>query len=232
VSDVGGVSDGSDLADEVPASRASRRKQHSAGVHRRRRVVFAILGVIVLVVVRLWFGTSGVERQRNRQSEIVQINQGEGVSSVPLRCRPRSDRQTLPSVCTTCSMEPDGDAGHVLFHQNSSFSEVHATSTAVRMSAPLTCCPDSPSMRSPSGRRLAGTTVPTSTVGYERFRALDLLAAGNNNLEGLVASGTYLVLRAKVISRCCRPWWLAKSTRRRSSASTQVGRCIGQTLTK
>jgi len=138
VSDVGGVSDGSDLADEVPASRASRRKQHSAGVHRRRRVVFAILGVIVLVVVAVvvWYE---VESSGSGTGEPRSCRSTRARASVvwPLRCRQGSDRQHigLPSV-RPAQWQPDGDAGHVLFHQNSSFSEVHATLNGGSMSAP------------------------------------------------------------------------------------------------
>jgi UPF0755 protein len=162
-------------------------------------VVFAILGVIVLVVVAVvvWYEVESSGSGTGR-AEIVQINQGEGVSSVATSL---SAKGVIGSTLAfrlydLLNGSPTVTPGTYLFHQNSSFSEVHATLNGGSNVSTLDVLPgftiheiaervgDLPGHNGANFQQLATNGSVRSTFS----------PPGNNNLEGLVASGTYLVL--------------------------------------
>jgi UPF0755 protein len=204
----GGPGDPGDQADPggaVPVggpeqqSRSDRRRQTSARVRRRRRLVgWGIVGVIVVIALGsvLWYeleshgGSPG-------QAELVQISKGESANSVASTL---ADKQVIGNTVAfrlygLVHGSPSINPGSYLFHQNLSFAEVHSI---------LNGGPNVATVQVDAGLTLHEVATRVGEIpGYSAntFEQLarnspvhSTFAPGEGNLEGLLGTGIYQVL--------------------------------------
>jgi UPF0755 protein len=187
------------MSEEDAAARAERTARRRARVRRRRRIVLGIgSGVVVLVLAAvLWFELVSHALGPAGKAEVIQVRPGESFGSV------LSDLGSHHVVGSTFAFKVDDilhgtpavQPGYYELHQNQTFGEVRSILGAgpnvnevdVRpgftLSEVATQVDGLPGHASGSFTRVAASGVVQST----------LAAAGSDNLEGLLGTGTYLV---------------------------------------
>jgi UPF0755 protein len=183
-----------------PPSRSDRRRRSSDRVRRRRRRVgWGIVGVIVVIALGtvLWYELESHALGGTGRAEIVQISNGESANSVASAL---SQKQVIGSTTAfrlygLVHGSPTITAGSYLFHQNLTFAEVHTilnggpNVSTVQVDAGLTLhevatrVGEVPGHSGSAFEQLARTGTVHSTF-----------APGMDNLEGLLGTGTYVVL--------------------------------------
>ena len=186
-----------------PESRADRRRQGSDRVRRRRRTVAVVAGLLGLVVVVilgfvLWFELESHALGSAGKAEIVQISSGESVSSVATEL---SAKKVIGStvafrVYGLVHGNPSLTPGSYLLHQNLTFAEVHTILAgppnvqAVTVAAGFTLHEVATRVGQMTGydatsfQQVASSGTVQSTYS----------PSGSTNLEGLLGTGTYIVL--------------------------------------
>jgi UPF0755 protein len=208
VSDIGGTDDLAGQAEPVPASetdpvpepRAARRHQRSAAVRRRRRVVAGVFAFIVVLGLAFvtWYELQTHALGPAGKPEIVQIGDGESVSSV---ANALSGKHVIGSTVAfrlydLVHGDPTITAGAYLFHQNQTFSEVHqllaggSNVSSVTVLAGLTLHEIAERVGDLPGH--SGTAFQQLAVNGSVRSVFS--PAGGSNLEGMLGSGTYMVL--------------------------------------
>jgi UPF0755 protein len=186
--------------DPATEPRASRRHQRTASVRRRRHVVLGALGLIVVLVLAAltWYELESHALGPAGRAEIVQIKSGESVSAVAASL---SEKQVIGSTLAfhlydLVHGDPTVTAGTYQFHQNQTFSQVRTllaggpNVSSVTVNAGLTLheiaqrVGDLPGLSGSNFRQLALNGSVTSPFS----------PPGSHNLEGLLGSGTYMVL--------------------------------------
>jgi UPF0755 protein len=180
-------------------SRSDRRRQTSARVRRRRRLVgWGIVGVIVVIALGsvLWYeleshgGSPG-------QAELVQISTGESANSVASTL---ADKQVIGNTVAfrlygLVHGSPTITPGSYLFHRNLSFAEVH---TILNGGPNVATVQVDPGLTLHEVATRVGEVPGHSASAFEQLgrngAVHSTFAPGEDNLEGLLGTGTYLVL--------------------------------------
>jgi UPF0755 protein len=192
---------GADVESErETGSRAARRRQRSAPVRRRRRVVAGLFALVVVLgcVFVTWYELETHALGAAGKAEIVQIHAGESVSAVA------SSLSSEHVIGNTLAFrlydlvhgDPTITAGAYLFHQNLTFGQVHqllnggTNVSAVTVYAGFT-------LHEIAQR--VGDLPGHSASAFEQLAVNGSVRsvfepAGSSNLEGMLGSGTYLVL--------------------------------------
>ena len=160
-----GTGEGEGEREGEPGSRAGRRRRGSHRVRRRRRrAVWGILGVIVVVVLGFvfWFELQSHALGSAGKAEIVQISNGETVSSVATQL---SDHRVIGSTLAfrlynVVHSSPSLTPGSYLFRQNLTFAQVHTI---------LDGGPNIDSVRVDAGLTLREVAVALGLVSGEDF---------------------------------------------------------------
>ncbi len=190
----------SDQGEGDPGSRAGRRRRHSERVRRRRRIVAVVLGlfVVVFLAVTFWYELDSHALGPAGKTEVVQISKGEGVDSVAAQL---SDKQVISSTLAfelygLVHGSPTITPGSYAFRQNQTFAEVHAILEGGPNVYVLTVSPGLTLNEIagevddlPGHQGTSFATVADSGVVHSVFSP-----PGSNNLEGMLGTGTYLVL--------------------------------------
>jgi UPF0755 protein len=201
-----GPGDPVDSGEAVPVggpeqrSRSDRRRRSSDRVRRRRRLVgWGLVGVILVVAlgVVLWYEIESHALGSSGRAEIVQIAKGESVNAVASSL---SDKQVIGSTTAfrlygLVHGSPSITPGSYLLHQNLSFAEVHTI---------LNGGPNVATVQVDAGLTLHEVATRVGEIPGHSGTAFELLARnsavhstfapGEANLEGLLGTGTYLVL--------------------------------------
>ena len=193
------------LYDDAPAAggpgatsgRGSRRR---AARQRRRRLVLGIVAAVVVLILAVvaWYEIEAHPRGAPGKTVVLSVHEGESTSSVVSAL---VDGKVIDSslafriflfVHGTPLIEP----GDYAMRQNSSFASVHQL---------LAGGPNTYSLAIPAGFTLAEVANRIGTIPGHHPQSFykdatdgsvtsPWLPAGSTNLEGLVGSGTYLVL--------------------------------------
>jgi UPF0755 protein len=167
---------------------------------RRRRLVLSLVGLVVLVVLAFgfWYELQSHALGSAGRREIVEVQSGESVSTVAAQLS--ADHvigssfafRLFDAVHGTPTLVP----GHYLLHQNQTFAEVRAILNggpnilAVTVDPGLTLhevgerVDDLPGHASGGFEKVAASGAVHSTFS----------PAGSDNLEGMLGTGTYLLL--------------------------------------
>jgi UPF0755 protein len=183
--------------DETRTGRTNWRRRH----HRRRRRVVWAVGVVVVVLVlafALWYELESHAFGPAGRREVVQIVPGESVNSVvgKLSARGVIGSSLAFHIYDVVHGSPTLTPGYYLLHQNLSFAEVRSVLDGGPDIAAVTVLPgltlnevarrvdDLPGHHRGAFARLAGSGTVHSTFS----------PPGSDNLEGMLGTGTYLVL--------------------------------------
>jgi UPF0755 protein len=182
----------------TPAGTAVRRRRRVR--HRRRRAVALIAGAVVLIVVAFvaWYEVASHSSGSLGKKEVIEVRSGESVGSVVSRLS--SDHVIGSSlafrVFDLVHGSPTVVPGYYLLYRNQSFSQVHSI---------LDGGPNVPTVTVNPGLTLHEVAVRVDDIpghasgGFDRVAASGAVHSvfsppGSNNLEGMLGSGTYLVL--------------------------------------
>jgi UPF0755 protein len=182
-------------------SRADRRRGNSNRVrHRRRTVAGVILGLIVVIVLGLvlWYELQSHALGPAGRAEIVPITDGESVNSVAAAL---SEKGVIGSteafrLYDLVHGSPTVTPGSYLLHQNLTFAEVHTILNgppnvqAVTVAAGFTLHEVAARVGQLTGYQASSfLAVAGSGTVHSTYSPL-----GSTNLEGLLGTGTYVVL--------------------------------------
>lgn len=196
--DFGPPNEAVDTGVRTQAGTAIRRNRH---VRRRRRRLVALIGAVVVVIVlafALWYELESHALGSAGPREIVDIHSGESVGSVVAKLS--ADHVIGSSLAFRIYDLVHGSPallpGDYLLHQNESFSQVHAlldggpNIAAITVDPGLTLHEVAQRVDDLAGHSSGGFAhVAASGVVHSVFSP-----AGSDNLEGMLGTGTYLVL--------------------------------------
>jgi UPF0755 protein len=194
-----------DQADAAPdheesESRAARRAARSARVRRRRRIVLGIGGGLLVVVLAfvLWYELESHALGAPGPQVVVTVQQGESTSSVidALNKQGVIGSSLAFRVSEVIHGTPSVLPGSYALHQNLSFSEVRSVLAAGPNIYPVDVRPGytfsevAQQVDSVPGHSEGGLAKAEQSGAVHSTIA----ATDPNNLEGMLGTGTYLVL--------------------------------------
>ena len=181
-------------------ARSEARAARSARVRRRRRVVASIGGALVLLVLVgvLWYELESHALGPEGRQVVVTVRQGESVDSVVASL---SDEHVIGSslafkISDFVDGSPSVAPGIYALHQNQTFGQVRAilaggpdvytviVNDGLALGEVASQVDEVPGHEGTSFAKTAGSGVVHSTFS----------PPGSNDLEGLLGTGTYLVL--------------------------------------
>ena len=187
-------------ADQDPESRSARRAARSARVRRRRRILLAIGGALLVLVLAfvLWYELESHALGPPGPQVIVTVHEGESTDAV---INALSQQHVIGSslafeISEVFHGSPTVLPGSYAIHQNLAFSEVRQVLAAGPNIYPVNVRPgftlsevaqqvDSlPGHTSSSFEKVAASGAVHSTI----------VAPDANDLEGMLGTGVYLVL--------------------------------------
>ncbi len=183
-----------------PAAREERRHERARIRLRRRRIVAAVGGAVLVIVLGLvlWYELESHALGPAGRREVVQVKSGESVSAVAgqLAASHVIGSSLAFRIYDLVHGSPTIDPGIYLMHQNQSFAQVHAilaggpnifvvtVSRGLTLQEVATQVDDLPGHGGSSFARVADSGAVHSVFS----------PPGSNNLEGMLGTGTYLVL--------------------------------------
>ena len=185
---------------EEASSRAERRAEQSARVRRRRRILAAVAGGVLLVVLAftLWYELESHALGPEGPQVVVTVHEGESLSSI---ISSLSQAHVIGSslafqISDFFHGTPTVLPGSYALHQNQAFSEVRTLLSAGPNIFPVDVHP---------GFTLSEVAARVDSIpGHAQggFAAAARSGAvhsvfsppGSNNLEGMLGTGSYLVL--------------------------------------
>ncbi len=184
----------------APQTRAQRKGLRSARVRRRRRIVVAIGGVIIVVILGfvLWYQLESHALGPEGRQVVVTVHEGEGSNSV---VDALSQAHVIGSslafrISDFIHGSPNPEPGSYALHENQSFSQVRAILAAGPNIYPVDVRPGFTLSEVASqvdgipGHAAGGfANAANSGAVHSEFSP-----PGSNNLEGMLGTGSYLVL--------------------------------------
>ena len=185
---------------EETASRAERRAARAARVRRRRRVVAIVGGALLVVVLAfaLWYELESHALGPEGKQVVVTVDQGESASSV---IDSLSQSGVIGSslafrISDLFHGTPTVLPGSYSLHQNQTFSEVRAILAAGPNIFPVDVRPGytlhevAAQVDSIPGHAEGGFAAAAGSGAVHS----DFSPPGSNNLEGMLGTGSYLIL--------------------------------------
>lgn len=182
--------------DETGRARHLRRRQASD----RRRVLFAVLVAVVLLVVAVgsWYEIESHPLGATGKTEIVEVHGLESTGSVAdqLAARGVIGSSLAFRLFLTIHGAPAVQPGGYLFHQNLSFSAVRSILSAGPTVHAVTV---TPGLTLAEVARIVGEVPGHTTASFTKTAASGAVRSafsppGDDNLEGLLGTGTYVIL--------------------------------------
>ncbi len=208
--------DGSDASDQAPdapddegaldaeqpaeTTRAERKKAHSARVRRRRRIVAGVAGGLLVLVLAftLWYELEAHALGPAGRQVVITVHNGESSDSV---IDALSQNGVIGSswafrISDVFHGAPTAIPGSYALHRNLTFSEVRAILAAGPNIYPVDVLPGytlnevGAQVDSLPGHAEGGFRAEASSGAVHSAFS----PPGSNNLEGMLGTGTYLVL--------------------------------------
>ena len=197
-----GDAEGAEGADgtEGTATRTERRAARSARVRRRRRVVAAVGGVLLLLVLAftLWYELESHALGPEGPQVVITVHQGESTDSIVSAL---SQQHVIGSslafrISDFFHGAPSVLPGSYALHENQTFAEVRALLAAGPNIYPVDVRPGftlsevAAQVDSLPGHAQGGFTAAASSGAVHSTFS----PPGSNNLEGMLGTGSYLIL--------------------------------------
>jgi len=195
-----GDDDDEDGDEDGGETRAERRAARSARVRRRRRILAGIAGVLILIILAfvLWYELESHALGPQGPQVVVTVHEGESSDAVidTLSAQHVIGSSLAFQVSDVFHGTPSVLPGSYAMHQNLSFSEVRTLLAAGPNIYPVDVRP---------GYTLSEVAQQVDSLpghapgGFEKTAASGAVhsmfsPAGDNNLEGMLGTGEYLIL--------------------------------------